>query len=67
VISQWLAERQAAGQDPSDATEAVIQAQHAGREALSDAELLQSKRVDTHDAASLDSLIERIRHYLPGL
>ena len=37
------------------------------REALSDAELLQSKRVDTHDAASLDSLIERIRHYLPGL
>ena len=48
-------------------TEAVIQAQHAGREALSDAELLQSKRVDTHDAASLDSLIERIRHYLPGL
>ncbi len=67
VISQWLAQRQAAGQDPSDATEAVIQAQHAGREALSDAELLQSKRVDTHDAASLDSLIERIRHHLPGL
>ena len=67
VISQWLAQRQTAGQDPSDATEAVIQAQHASREALSDAELLLSTRVDTHDAVSLDSLIERIRLYLPGL
>ena len=45
----------------------VIQAQQASREALQDHERLCSKQVDTHDAASLDSLIERIRQYLPGL
>ena len=67
VIAEWLTQRQAAGQDPSDATLAIIEAQHASREALSDEERQQSKRVDTHDASSLDSLIGRIRHYLPGL
>ncbi len=67
VIAGWLAQRQAQGQDPSDATLEVIQAQQAGREALSTEEQAHSKRVDTHDSASLDSLIERIRQRLPGL
>ncbi|HBX57901.1 AAA family ATPase [Pseudomonas sp. UBA2684] len=67
VIASWLEQRQADGQDPSDATWAVIQAQQAGREALNADERLHSKRVDTHDSASLDSLIARIRQRLPGL
>ncbi|MBC9249565.1 hypothetical protein A9179_04650 [Pseudomonas alcaligenes] len=67
VIAGWLQQRQAEGNDPSDATLEVIEAQQAKREALSDDELAHSKRVDTHLAASLDSLIERIRQRLPGL
>ncbi|MEK1905382.1 MAG: AAA family ATPase [Pseudomonas sp.] len=67
VIAGWLQQRQSEGSDPSDATLEVIQAQQTNREALSDDELAHSKRVDTHEAASLDSLIERIRQRLPGL
>ncbi|MVW76617.1 bifunctional aminoglycoside phosphotransferase/ATP-binding protein [Pseudomonas xionganensis] len=67
VIAGWLAQRQAQGQDPSDATLEVIQAQQATREALSTEEQAHSKRVDTHDSTSLDSLIERIRQRLPNL
>lgn len=67
VIAGWLQQRQRDGGDPSDATLEVIQAQQANREALSDDEQAHSRRVDTHDAASLDSLIERIRQRLPGL
>ncbi|ERI50269.1 hypothetical protein N878_09330 [Pseudomonas sp. EGD-AK9] len=67
VIAGWLAQRQSEGRDPSDATLEVIQAQQATREALDDDELAHSKRVDTHDSASLDSLVERIRQRLPGL
>lgn len=67
VIAGWLAQRQSAGQDPSDATLAVIQAQQASREALTPDELAHSKRVETHESASLDSLVERIRQRLPGL
>ncbi|MBB2497444.1 bifunctional aminoglycoside phosphotransferase/ATP-binding protein [Aquipseudomonas ullengensis] len=67
VIAGWLQQRQSEGGDPSDATLEVIQAQQANREALSDDEQAHSKRVDTHDATSLDSLIERIRQRLPGL
>lgn len=67
VITSWLAQRQNAGQDPSDATLEVIQAQQASREALSAEEQAHSKRVDTHESASLDSLIMRIRQRLPGL
>jgi predicted kinase len=67
VIAGWLQQRQAAGTDPSDATLAVIEAQQASREALNDDEQAHSKRVDTHDNASLDSLIESIRQRLPGL
>ncbi|QKE62260.1 AAA family ATPase [Aquipseudomonas campi] len=67
VIAGWLQQRQAAGTDPSDATLAVIEAQQANREALSDDEQAHSKRVDTHDSASLDSLVQRIRQRLPGL
>ncbi len=65
VIRQWLGERQAAGQDPSDATLQVIQAQQAGREPLTDEELQYSQVVQTNDAASMDSLVERIRSRLP--
>ncbi|NQD96846.1 ATP-binding protein, partial [Pseudomonas sp. CrR25] len=67
VIASWLAQRQEAGQDPSDATLQVVQAQHAHREALNADEQAHSKRVDTHDSASLDSLIKGIRQRLPGL
>lgn len=67
VIASWLEQRQSEGRDPSDATLEVIQAQQAAREPLDEAELSHSKRVDTHDAASLDSLVERIRQRLPGI
>ncbi len=67
VIASWLEQRQAAGTDPSDATMDVVRAQHASREALTEDELLHSKRVDTHESASLDTLIARIRQRLPGL
>jgi predicted kinase len=67
VIAGWLEQRRAEGQDPSDATLEVIQAQQASREALDAEELDHSKRVDTHDSASLDSLVARIRQRLPGL
>jgi predicted kinase len=67
VISTWLAQRQAAQQDPSDATQAIIDAQHASREALDSAEQAVSIRIDTHDADSLSSLITRLRNYLPGI
>ncbi len=67
VIEQWLAQRQAQGADASDATMEVIRAQQADREALSEAEQLLSRRVDTHEAASLDDLVAAIRQRLPGL
>lgn len=67
VIASWLEQRKAAGTDPSDATMDVVRAQHASREALTEDELLHSKRVDTHESASLDTLIARIRQRLPGL
>jgi len=67
VIEQWLAQRQAQGADASDATMEVIRAQQANREALSEAEQLLSRRVDTHEAASLDDLVAAIRQRLPGL
>lgn len=66
VIAAWLAERQAEGSDPSDATLEVVAAQEAAREPLSEAELQYSGRVDTHEAASLNGLVERIRRHLPG-
>ena len=67
VIAAWLQQRQAEGSDPSDATLEVIEAQQAGREELSADEQAHSRRVETHQAASLDSLIERVRQRLPGL
>ena len=67
VIAAWLQQRQAEGNDPSDATLEVIAAQQASRDALDDDEQAHSRRVDTHQAASLDGLIESIRQRLPGL
>ena len=67
VIAGWLQQRQAEGRDPSDATLEVIQAQQAGRDELSADEQAHSRRVDTHQADSLDSLIDSIRQRLPGL
>lgn len=67
VIEQWLAQRQAANNDPSDATIEVVRAQQASREPLTEAELLLSRRIDTHDASSLDKLVDAIRQRLPGL
>lgn len=67
VIAGWLEQRRANGIDPSDATMEVVHAQQASREALSAAEQTLSKRVDTHDAASLDGLVEQIRQRLPGI
>jgi hypothetical protein len=45
----------------------VVRTQQASREPLSEDELVHSKRVDTNESASLDSLITRIRQRLPGL
>jgi aminoglycoside phosphotransferase family enzyme/predicted kinase len=67
MIAGWLEQRQAEGRDPSDATLEVIRAQQASREELSASELTRAKRVETHDAASLDGLVEQIRQRLPGL
>lgn len=67
IIASWLEQRKAAGIDPSDATMEVVRAQQASREALSEEELSHCKPVATHESASLDSLIERIRQRLPGL
>lgn len=67
VIAGWLEQRRLAGNDPSDATMDVVHAQQVGREALNEDELLHSKRVDTNDSASLDSLITRIRKRLPNV
>jgi aminoglycoside phosphotransferase family enzyme/predicted kinase len=67
VIAAWLQQRQAEGRDPSDATLDVIQAQQASRDELSADEQAHSRRIDTHQAASLDGLIDSIRQRLPGL
>ena len=67
VIEGWLAHRQAEGADPSDATLEVIHAQQANRAPLGADEMLRSKRVETHNSKSLDTLIEDIRQRLPGL
>jgi predicted kinase len=67
VIASWLEQRKAAGGDPSDANMDVVRTQQASREPLSEDELVHSKRVDTNESASLDSLITRIRQRLPGL
>jgi aminoglycoside phosphotransferase family enzyme/predicted kinase len=67
VIEGWLAQRQAQGVDPSDATLAVIEAQQASREPLTAEETLQSKRVETNKASDLDTLVENLRQRLPGL
>lgn len=67
VIAARLQQRQAEGSDPSDATLQVIQAQEANREPLDTAEATHSRRIDTHQANSLDELIDSIRKRLPGL
>jgi aminoglycoside phosphotransferase family enzyme/predicted kinase len=66
-IARWLELRQQQAQDPSDATLQVIEAQHASQDALSEGEQSCSKRVDTQDSHSLNSLIASIRHhFLPN-
>jgi aminoglycoside phosphotransferase family enzyme/predicted kinase len=67
VIESWLALRQVDKKDPSDATLAVIEAQQASREALTPAEILCSKRVQTNESGTLDTVVEQIRQRLPGL
>lgn len=67
VIEQWLAQRQAAGGDPSDATMAVVKAQQQSREPLDEGEKLLNRQIDTPDADSLDNLVSAIRQRLPGL
>ena len=58
MIAAWLQQRQAEGNDPSRRHPEVIAAQQASRDALDDDEQAHSRRVDTHQAASLDGLIE---------
>ena len=67
VIESWLALRQVDKKDPSDATLAVIEAQQASRETLTPAEILCSKRVQTNESGTLDTVVEQIRQRLPGL
>ena len=61
VISRWLAERQAAGVDPSDATAEVVAAQQTSREPLTTEEQQYSQTVQTNEAASMEKLVEQIR------
>ncbi|MFO2465501.1 AAA family ATPase [Pseudomonas sp. 15FMM2] len=67
VIANWLAQRQADQNDPSDATLAIIEEQQAAREPLSAEETLLSKRVETNESGTLDALVAHIRQRLPGL
>jgi aminoglycoside phosphotransferase family enzyme/predicted kinase len=67
VIESWLAQRQADKNDPSDATMAVIEAQQTSREALTPAEILCSKRIQTNESGTLDTVVAQIRQRLPGL
>lgn len=67
VIEQWLTQRQAEGGDPSDATMAVVKAQQASREPLSESEQLLSRLINTPEAGNLDALVGVIRQRLPGL
>jgi aminoglycoside phosphotransferase family enzyme/predicted kinase len=65
LIEQWLLERAAEGQDPSDADVGVMLAQQAGREALSSEEQAHAVVVDTSHPQAMDVLIERIRQRCP--
>jgi aminoglycoside phosphotransferase family enzyme/predicted kinase len=68
VIESWLSQRQAQQQpDPSDATLEVIEAQQRDRHPLSGEELLAAKGVATHEASSVDAVVDAIRQRLPGL
>ena len=66
-LAGWLALRQADKKDPSDANLAVIEAQQANREALTPEEILCSKRVQTNESGTLDTVVAQIRQRLPGL
>ena len=65
VMLEWLAERQAAGTDPSDASAEVIAAQQSSRQPLTTEELQYSQTVFTHDAVSMNTVVEQIRSKLP--
>jgi aminoglycoside phosphotransferase family enzyme/predicted kinase len=67
VIESWLALRQTDNKDPSDANLAVIEAQQANREPLTPAEILCSKRVQTNESGTLDTVVAQIRQRMPGL
>lgn len=67
LLAQWLAERQAQGVDPSDATLEVIHAQQASREPLTAAELPYSLSIDTQHSSHFDELIVSLRRRFPGL
>lgn len=67
TIEGWLAQRQAAGDDPSDATLEVIQKQQASREPLTPEELPRTQLVETHVPSDMDGVVKQIRQCLPGL
>ncbi len=67
LLVSRLHQRQQEAQDPSDATLAVIQAQQASRDPLSEAEQPNRRLIDTQDDSSLDALIVAMRQHLPGL
>ncbi len=66
-ILQWLAERQTAGQDPSEATAEVIQAQLARQQTLEADERPHSLRVETWQEASYANLEQQLRRHFSGL
>nr|WP_276583606.1 bifunctional aminoglycoside phosphotransferase/ATP-binding protein [Pseudomonas sp. RIT-PI-S] len=69
IIESWLSQRQAQlhERDPSDATLEVIATQERNRDPLSGEERLAARSVATHDAQSVDALLDTIRQRLPGL
>ncbi|SDI80174.1 hypothetical protein SAMN05216588_12512 [Pseudomonas flavescens] len=67
VISSWLQQRQQQGNDPSDATLQVIEAQRARQDDIDEHERAHYKRVDTHESASIHDLVGAIRQRFPNL
>lgn len=64
LILQWLAQRQAAATDPSDATEEVIRAQQANQDPLTPQEQGFTLTIDTRDPITLQNALQAVSEYL---
>lgn len=67
VLLARMAKRREAGQDPSDATQEVLQAQKAHYDPLTEQECQHTQVVDTLNDASLEQLAARLQLLMPQL